>query len=286
MPLCPVLLIFKNKHYLKEARGDSFYFVRHFTVKSEKAPTRRTQCSGALETVEKRLHLGEAVIVPGCPGTPSFHLKRGVPHQRFHSCEVLESLLLPPLTLQHHRQRKRDAGLLPRWTSAADTALTVGHNPAKEVCAVTLVQVRGKDFTQRDVNARKAFLHLSISEHDCNRILDSALKSVREVWEECRQRSLLAPGRESWRQEGHWLLPLLWADSIFVFLQREAELSSMWLAEQGDGLEGDGPGCHTGCILQQGGRLESGLAQRPRKKDFSPAPGSPEIRAAWGASCS
>lgn len=42
MPLCPVLLIFKKKHYLKEARGDSFYFVRNFTVKSEKVPTRRT----------------------------------------------------------------------------------------------------------------------------------------------------------------------------------------------------------------------------------------------------
>lgn len=74
-----------------------------------------------------------------------------------------------------------------------------------------------------------------------------------------------APGRESWREEGHWLLPLLWEDSIFMFLQLEAELGSMWLAEQEDGLEGDGPGCHTGCILQQGGRLESGLAQRTRR---------------------
>lgn len=61
-----------------------------------------------------------------------------------------------------------------------------------------------------------------------------------------------APGRGSWREEGHRLLALPRADSILMPLEPEAELGSMWLAEQGDGLEGDRPGCYTDLILYQG----------------------------------
>lgn len=62
----------------------------------------------------------------------------------------------------------------------------------------------------------------------------------------------LAPGRGSWREAGHWFLVLLQVDSMLMSLWSAAELGFMWLAEQGDGLEGDGPGCHTDRILHQG----------------------------------